>query len=155
LRERREDLPMLLERLLARARAAMDKPVAELSPECREILQTHAWPGNLRELAAVVQSACRRAAGQRLEVGDLPLYLRQPPASTPRHLPLDPLLEQVEKRLLALALRLVQGNKKKAADLLEIWRPRLLRRLTALKLDGGQADEANPPPAERRDGSPS
>jgi len=46
-----------------------------------------------------------------------------------RRLPLDTLLEQVERRLMVLALKLAQNNQTRAAELLEIWRPRLMRRM--------------------------
>ena len=60
-----------------------------------------------------------------------PFYLRTTPTPKERSLPLDSILEQVEKRLILLALRLTQNNKTKAAEMLAVWRPRLLRRLEA------------------------
>ncbi len=47
-------------------------------------------------------------------------------------MPLDRLLEEAERRLIRLALRRAKGNRSRAAELLEIWRPRLLRRMEAL-----------------------
>jgi DNA-binding NtrC family response regulator len=48
---------------------------------------------------------------------------------------MDSILEQVERRLIDLALRRSRGNKTRAAELLSVWRPRLLRRIEALGLD--------------------
>ncbi len=134
LRERLADLPHLLERLLPTAREAADKQIAALSAETIDLLRQHRWPQNVRELYQVLVSACLRAKGERIEPGDLPLYLRSAaaPQTAPRALPLDALLEQVERRLIAMALRLSQDNKAKAAELLAVWRPRLLRRMEAL-----------------------
>jgi transcriptional regulator with PAS, ATPase and Fis domain len=132
LSERGADWPFLLESLLARASAAMDKPTPEVVPEAQQILSAHKWPGNLAELYRVLLAAYAHMNGARLEVADLPYYLRQGPAPPPASLPLDALLEKVERNLLALALRLAKNKKGKAAELLAIWRPRLVRRLEAL-----------------------
>jgi DNA-binding NtrC family response regulator len=57
---------------------------------------------------------------------------RTPAAPAEPPLPLDQLLEQAERRLIVLALRKAGGNRSRAAELLSIWRPRLLRRMEAL-----------------------
>ena len=142
LRERRADLPGLAERLLARAGEAGGREVAGLTPAAWEILRAHPWPGNLRELYAVLAAARRHATGRLIDDGDLPAALRLAqqlgviPGPDPRRpLPLDPILEEVERRLIRLALRRTGGHQTKAAELLAIWRPRLARRLKALGLE--------------------
>jgi PAS domain S-box-containing protein len=137
LRERLPELPQLVGRLLERATGVREQPVTGVADDAMQLLRDHAWPGNVRELYAVLAGACQRAKGERLEAGDLPYYLRGPAAVPERILPLDKILEQVERRLLQVALAQSKGNKSKAADLLAIWRPRLLRRLEALGLDDG------------------
>jgi DNA-binding NtrC family response regulator len=134
LQERKSDLPWLLDALLTRAAAAVEKPIASLSPEAHDLIAAHTWPGNVGELYQVVLAACLRAKGSRLEAADLPWHLRKGPEGPPPALPLDALLEQVERKLLTLALRLTGNKKNRAAELLSIWRPRLLRRLEALKI---------------------
>lgn len=133
LRERRGDLGWLIERLLARVRETVGRPALVLSLEAAQVLQAHTWPGNLRELHDVLLQAAQRAS-EAVEVGDLPFYLRATPSPQPRQLPLDALLEQVEKRLIALALKHTAGNKTDAAQMLAIWRQRLIRRLEAFGL---------------------
>ncbi len=143
LRDRRGDLPLLVERMLARVAAADGRPLAGPSAAAWEVLRGHAWPGNLAELFAVLADSRSRATGERIELGDLPAPLRlahrleQEPAAPPAALPLEQLLEQVERRVIELALRRARGNRSRAAELLGIHRARLLRRLEALKLDGG------------------
>ncbi|MBL8792564.1 MAG: sigma 54-interacting transcriptional regulator [Planctomycetia bacterium] len=139
LRERQADLPLLTELLLDRARGDGARRVAGLSPECWEVVRGHTWPGNLRELAAVLAAAQAHATGDRLEPADLPAYVRravqldQLAAPEPaRPLPLKQLLEQIERRLITLALKSSRGNKSEAAKMLTIWRPLLLRRMQAL-----------------------
>jgi transcriptional regulator with AAA-type ATPase domain len=140
LRERHSDWPLLVERLLARLSADSERAVTGLAPETWDLLRAYSWPGNLRELHAVVADACGRAKGTCIEPGDLPWHLRNPAAPLERPMPLDTLLEQVERRLILLALRKAKNNKSRAAELLSIWRPRLLRRMEALGI-GGQGSE--------------
>ncbi len=151
LRERREDLARLVERLLERAGAAAGKRVTALTPAAWEVLRAYPWPGNVAELYAVLAGACTRAAGERLDAPDLPLYLRLGPRGTKeeeRPLPLKELLEGAERRLIGLALRRAGGNKSRAAELLAVWRPLLLRRMAALGID-----DPTPPQRKRRRGA--
>jgi transcriptional regulator with AAA-type ATPase domain len=132
LRERLADLPTLVERMLGRLNADGDRQVTALTAEAWDVVRTFRWPGNLRELHAVLAEARGRAKAERIEPGDLPLYLRSPAATPERPLPLDTLLEQVERSLIVLALRKARNNKTRAAEILSIWRPRLSRRMEAL-----------------------
>jgi DNA-binding NtrC family response regulator len=116
-----------------------------MTAEAKEILRRHSWPGNLWELEETLAAARRHATGPQLEIADLPaaLRLRQAAGRAPaaeRPLPLDKLLEQTERRLIELALRRAKGNRGRAAEILGIWRARLLRRTEALGLGGASAD---------------
>jgi DNA-binding NtrC family response regulator len=137
LRERREDLPRLVESLLERASAASGRRVTALTAAAWEVVRAYPWPGNLAELYAVVASAAARAAGERIDAPNLPLFLRlaPKPVAEERPLPLKELLEGAERRLIELALRRAGGNKSRAAELLAVWRPLLLRRMAALGID--------------------
>ena len=139
LRERQADLPALVERLLERIYSAKERPVPRLTPETWDFLRAYAWPGNLRELYSVLQSACQRTTTDRIEPNHLPAKLRlavrleqTPPPLPDRSLRLDQILEEAERRLIVSALRRAHGNRSRAAELLSIWRPRLLRRMQAL-----------------------
>lgn len=150
LRQCRADLPGLVKAMLERAGEAAGRRVEDLAPEVWQLLRDYPWPGNLRELAAVLRSACVRGDGPRIEAGDLPAYLRRAvrlgetrgpgPA---RSLPLDELLEEAERRLIRLALERTGGHKARAADLLEVPRPRLFRRMKALGIAGAGETEAD------------
>jgi len=143
LRERLADLPALVERMLERLQVEDQGPVKILSAEALEVLRGHLWPDNLRELHTVLAEACAQARGHQIEAAELPWYLRNLPPAPERSLPLDSLLEQVERRLILLALRKARNNKTRAAEILAIWRPRLLRRMEAL---GIERDEGRDPP---------
>jgi transcriptional regulator with PAS, ATPase and Fis domain len=127
-----DDFAGLVERLLARAGGAAERSVRGCSAEANELLRTYAWPGNLRELYDVLVGACLRARGELIEAGDLPFYLRHAPLPADKPLVLDAVLEEVERRLIVQALRLAKNNKSRAAELLSIWRARLLRRMEHL-----------------------
>ena len=110
-----------------------------LSAEAWNLMRMYTWPGNLRELHSALASARAHARGEPIDAADFPapirLAARMEPAKEAipdRSLALDHLLEETERRLIQIALRRAKGNKSRAADLLSIWRPRLLRRMQAL-----------------------
>ncbi|HYV34360.1 MAG TPA: sigma 54-interacting transcriptional regulator, partial [Gemmataceae bacterium] len=111
LRERVVNLPFFVDRLLERASSGRDTPVSGLSDESWELVRAYSWPGNLHELYAVLAAACRRAKSNRVEAADLPWFLRTPGPVPERTIPLDKILEQVERRLLQWALAAAKGNK--------------------------------------------
>jgi PAS domain S-box-containing protein len=129
LRERSAELARFVEIFLQRSREIQPHAVQSVGAEAMDVLRAHSWPDNLRELLDVLREACRHTKANRLELADLPFYLKQGVLPAERRLPLDALLEQVERRLIALALKLTQNNQTRAAELLEIWRPRLQRRM--------------------------
>jgi len=140
LRERVDEVPLLAQHLLERANGRGGRQREGFAAEAVEALVAYDWPGNLRELARVVDAAHAQAADDRIEVGDLPSGIRghlgaaylPPPAAAPA--PLDEVLTQVERRLIERALERARHNKSRAAELLGISRPRLYRRIKELGL---------------------
>jgi transcriptional regulator with PAS, ATPase and Fis domain len=142
LRERLADFPLLVERFLERINSGNSRSVTGLTSEAWDVLRAYGWPGNLRELYMVIQSACQRTSGERIDATHLPAKLRlavrleRIPEPLPEQpLRLDDILEQAERRLILSALRKANGNRSRAAELLSIWRPRLLRRMEALGIN--------------------
>jgi transcriptional regulator with PAS, ATPase and Fis domain len=140
LAERKDDLPRLVAAILAE-----ESVTTAPMPEALAVLNGWSWPGNLRELRDILRGAVRRAAGKTIEVGHLPRALRTAAtdaraaqaAGPVRPVPkLDEVLEQVERRLIELALRKTKGDQTAAADLLGVYRSRLVRRVKALGLGG-------------------
>jgi transcriptional regulator with PAS, ATPase and Fis domain len=160
LRQRLDDLPVLVERMLARLEPGPGR-VRGLSPAAWEIVRGHGWPGNLAELFNVLADSLIRASGERIEANDLPAALRLTrrleQEGSAAHVPslpasLPEMLEEVERRLIELAMRRARGNRTRAAELLGIHRFRLLRRLQALGLaDSDDAAPPTPPVAEQGD----
>lgn len=145
LRERTGDLSRLVPAFLERGREEGDRPITDLTPPAWAVLRAYSWPGNLDELGAVLLAARARAKSDYLEEADLPAYLRLGSGAASvaeKALPLDQLLEQAERRLIQLAMKRARGNKSKAAEMLGIWRQRLIRRMEVLGLaEAGETKE--------------
>ncbi len=117
LRERRRDLPAVIDHLLADLAERFDRPGLTLAPEARDWMLEHPWPGNLRQLRNVLERGLILSGS-----GDGPIDPPVPEGSTegrPR-----PLLE-VEKELIRNALAYTRGHQGRAADLLGISRKAL------------------------------
>jgi DNA-binding NtrC family response regulator len=127
LRERRDDIPLLIERFLKAATGKAIKHV-ELTPAAVEALAAYHWPGNVRELENMIERLVVFSRGNRIDVGDLP------PTVTPRAPVLEkrlfddlPTLEEVERRYLLHVLEQVGHNRTRAAEVMGIDRRTLYR----------------------------
>jgi len=78
LRERKEDIPLLVAEFIREASARHDRFFVGISDEAMRILQDHAWPGNVRELRNLVESMVVLAPGRRIEAQDIPGEVRYP-----------------------------------------------------------------------------
>ena len=136
LRERPEDIPLLVSYLLDRVNAECRSRVAELAPEVSDVLKRHTWPGNVRELANVLRHAAIMADGAIAKYSDLPPYLvRDAPAgSEPGDMTLEAALAETEKRLIEATLRRFQGHRRAAAVCLGISRRTLYNKMVAYGL---------------------
>jgi two-component system response regulator HydG len=140
LRERTEDIPVLVAQVLAQMRR--DTGVAySLSDESLGLLMTYEWPGNLRELESLLERACALSSGPVLHLEDLPTQLQnfarddkaKRDAEDQERLQdnATPLLtlEELEKQAILSALRHLKGDKMQAAKLLGIGKTTLYRKL--------------------------
>jgi PAS domain S-box-containing protein len=141
LRERLDDLPLLAQHLLERANLRGERSVRGFTNPAIEVLLGYDWPGNLRELARVIDAAHARAQQPLIDVADIPAAIRghlgaayNPPPPVPPVMPLDQTLERVERRLIEVALQRARHNKSRAAEILAISRPRLYRRIHELRI---------------------
>lgn len=158
LRERIEDIPLLLDYFLARMNHELDRHVRTVSPDAMELLKQHNWPGNVRELQSAVKYALVHTAGDTLRPELLPPSLLSK-GSSPKELlaaeqAVDDALVQlvretlaersgnvfyhlqdvVERVVLREVLQHVKGNQVEAAELLGISRTTLRSKLRTLKL---------------------
>ena len=128
LRERREDVPILLEHYLGLYSRKYDKPQRELPPNVLDLLFRHDWPGNVRALRHAAERAVILAEGDRYRVEDFPLPQRSEAASLA--VVGDSLnLDQLEKQMIERALRMHHFNVSLAASELGLSRGALYRRM--------------------------
>jgi DNA-binding NtrC family response regulator len=135
LRERKEDIPPLLEHCIANFNRELGKNIQGISDEGLKLLTGYDWPGNVRELENVIERAMVLGKSEVLDIDNLPSQIMRPrPGVDPAQdlydsleLPSDGLLltdtvEEIEKRLIKQALEKTNGNKTKAAGLLGVTR---------------------------------
>lgn len=117
LRERLDDLPLLLQYFLRRFADKHGKAVELVRPEVLERLSAWHWPGNVRELRNVVERAVVLASGRWMELSHLPAYLSATAivASQPLTVPSDATLAEAERLLIEAALEKAGQNKAEAA----------------------------------------
>ena len=132
LRERREDIPLLVSAFLARYNAEFGKNIEGVTQAALDVLLNHSYPGNIRELQNIMEHAVLLAAGRMLDVKDLPRDLWTPPGERPfldSMLTLPNPLKNIEDALIQKAMERTNGNMSEAARLLGIGRSTLWRRL--------------------------
>ena len=142
LNKRKEDIKLISMGLLKKLERKFFRTGIEISKEVEQRLMEHSWPGNIRELENVLERAINVLDGQTIEVFHLPLYLRELELQSSNQIdspvtntkpveklsssisPLKETLAQVEKEAIINALTVTNGNKQKAARLLEIGKTR-------------------------------
>jgi DNA-binding NtrC family response regulator len=139
LRQRKEDIPDLVNLFVARFAGDSGKQVKSISPEAMQILVNYHWPGNVRELQNIIERACALAKGTVIEPEDIHLDVRPAKAANGASgfLPEGMTLEHWEDEMIREALRRANGNKSQAARLLGLSRNALRYRLSKI----GIADE--------------
>ena len=134
LRERMEDLPLLVERLLARVEREVGKRVRLIAPESVDVLERHRWPGNIRELHNVLQRAVVLARGDVI-TPDLVALAGLDVGSDARAGDPKRSLADVEREHIARVLQQTGWQKKRASEILGISRPTLDRKIKAYQLE--------------------
>src|SRR5213592_3540364 len=155
LRERKEDIPILVRGFLRHFCKANEKPLLDLSPDAMDALLTYNWPGNVRELRTAIEHGVVMATGPKITLRDLPIAVRQA-AGTVSHRSISspgafgveekssPLnLREVERKLIAQALAATNGNVTAAAKKLGISRRTLHRKINEMNLPKTKGDRAS------------
>lgn len=128
LRERPEDIPLLVREFIDELSRNNRKEIASITPEALRALQGYRWPGNVRELKNCLESMIVLAKGPVLDLEDLPPQIRPVPAGPPA-VRGEVNLRKLEKAAVAAALARADGNKKRASELLGVSRRTLYRKL--------------------------
>jgi len=151
LRERKEDIPLLIKSFLQEAVKKLETGEKKLAKETKAFLEQYDWPGNVRELENVIKRACVLSTGTIIEKKDLHIeeansysikdfleeklkrYLKDMAKITNLNL-YDTVLSEVEKALIAIVLKETNGNQLKTARLLGINRNTLRTKIKGYKI---------------------
>ena len=127
LRARKEDIPELVAHFLSKKCGEMNLPPKRLTDEAVAALENYLWPGNVRELENVIERTIVLADGEEVGVHDLPLSFeddhsrRAPPADlSPGQIPLNQMLDDLERDLIGRAMEQADRVKTRAAEILGI-----------------------------------
>ncbi|VTU00688.1 response regulator with -like aaa-type and dna-binding domains : Response regulator with CheY-like receiver, AAA-type ATPase, and DNA-binding domains OS=Singulisphaera acidiphila (strain ATCC BAA-1392 / DSM 18658 / VKM B-2454 / MOB10) GN=Sinac_0782 PE=4 SV=1: Response_reg: Sigma54_activat: HTH_8 [Gemmataceae bacterium] len=167
LRDRKDDIPLLVDHFIKVANRKLDKHVATIAPDALRVLSGHSWPGNVRELQNVVRYAVIQAVGEVLTVECLPASVRGGSAPVPGGLAADGLdvrklardllafgspdiyrqvIAEVDRVVLGEVLKHVANNQVHASELLGISRTTLRAKLAAEKQPPAPARPPESPP---------
>jgi two-component system response regulator PilR (NtrC family) len=147
LRQRREDIPLLVDYFLQKYSRQMDLPARQISIEAMKLLESYDWPGNVRELENVVERALALSHADTISTRDLPAQLLNHRRSSfdlidlpEEGLDLEAHLENIRAQLMAQALDRAGGVQTQAAELLKMsFRSfRYYAKKAGLKADGGE-----------------
>lgn len=128
LREKKEDIPLLIIHFLQKSSEENHKPISHISPEALDILTQYSWPGNVRELRHTIERAVVLSTQPIILPEDLPKKMLEEVKGKEIQFPEELLpLREVERRYVLKVLRETKGNKKKASEILGIDRTTLYR----------------------------
>jgi len=134
LRDRREDIPLLIDHFLARNNVRLGTRIRGLDTEARRLLYEYAWPGNVRELENTIERAMVLAESEQIGATDLSERIRE--ARDPVRLQLasgelsvKKTMRIIEEILIRRALQKTKGNRTRAAEVLEISHRALLYKI--------------------------
>jgi transcriptional regulator with PAS, ATPase and Fis domain len=140
LRDRKSDLPLLIEHFVNEYNTRHNRAIAALEPRAMELLCAYTWPGNVRELRNVIERATIVASGHFITTDDLPQLVDITRAAAPasglvRGLAPGLTVAEAEQQLIDVTLQHTHGNKTRAAELLGISLKTLHNKLNRAKED--------------------
>jgi two-component system response regulator AtoC len=159
LRERKDDIPLLVRSFLRHFSQANEKQIVDLTAEAMNAILTYDWPGNVRELRTAIEHGVVMATGPKIALRDLPMAVRQAAsAPLPRGIspakafgekasPLD--LHETERKLILQALATTKGNVTAAAKKLGISRRTVHRKIN--EMNAANSDKAASPDKNEAD----
>ncbi len=143
LRDRKEDIPLLMSSFLKEFNEENNKHITGVDGRAKAAIFKYDWPGNIRELRNCMESAVVMCSGNEISLNDLPPAISQGTSSDSISIPLGIPLAEAEKAVIQANLAANRNNKSKTADILQIGRKTLQRKLVEWNLEeeGDLADE--------------
>lgn len=135
LRERKEDIPLLIAAFLSEFNRENGKRIDGIDPKARLALYNFPWPGNVRQLRNSIESAVVLCKGSTITLDDLPPHIKGESSEEFLRVPVGTNLADVEKEVIRTTLSRQGGNKSRTAELLGIGRKTLHRKLQEYGLE--------------------
>ncbi|MFA6706455.1 MAG: sigma-54 dependent transcriptional regulator [Sphaerochaetaceae bacterium] len=135
LRERKEDIPLLMAHFLELYNERNNRKIEGFSQRSRAAMLSYDWPGNIRELGNCVESAVVLATNKIIDIEDLPAQIRNAAGEERIVLTVGSTVAQAEKELILATLASCGGNKSKAAETLGLARKTLHRKLQEYEIE--------------------
>jgi len=136
LRERREDIPLLIHYFMQQAGERYNKELKAIQPEAQQLLMSYYWPGNVRQLKNVIENMVVLSPDGDLTIDQLPSEIRpargEPTGGMNNLVGIS--IEQAEKELIRNTLKMVNGNREQAAKILGIGERTLYRKIKEYEL---------------------
>ena len=129
LRERKDDIPLLLHAFLREFNIENQKNITGFDNRAKSAILKYSWPGNIRELKNCVESAVVMCTGDEIKIEDLPASVREKGEEKAITIPIGMTLEEAELVIIQENLAACNGNKTKCAEVLGIGRKTLHRKL--------------------------
>jgi len=140
LRERKEDIPLLISNFISDFSKENTKIIKDISSKAKTALYNYDWPGNVRELKNVLESTVILCKNQIIDIDDLPPYLKKEESENILKIEIPASMKDIEKQAIISTLRLTKGNKSKASELLELNRKTLHTKLTEYEIKFDEHD---------------
>jgi len=146
LRDRYDDIPLLVKKFIDRFSKRLDKPINGISDQALGQLMKHNWPGNVRELEHIIERACVLCSGATITLANLPLELQNQESAEIAEIDVLSSLHTKadwsdnEGERILNTLRLTYGNKAQAARILGIDRSTLYRKIRQFDIDLSQLE---------------
>ena len=135
LRERMDDIPLLMHAFLREFNIENKKNIKGFDKASKSAMIKYSWPGNIRELKNAVESAVVMCTGDEIKMEDLPRALRAQSEEKVISIPIGITMDEAEKIIIQENLAANNGNKSRTADILGIGRKTLHRKLEELNID--------------------
>ena len=135
LRERMDDIPLLMHSFLREFNIENKKNIKGFDKASKSAMIKYAWPGNIRELKNAVESAVVMCTGDEIKLEDLPRALRAQGEEKVISIPIGITMDEAEKIIIQENLAANKGNKSRTADILGIGRKTLHRKLEELNIE--------------------
>lgn len=129
LRERKDDIPLMIQAFVKEFAEENGKQIADIDNRARSALYNYSWPGNIRQLRNCMESAVVMCQGNKITLDDLPPTLSQITVDESIHVPAGISLDEAEKIVILQNLARYNNNKSKTAEVLQIGRKTLHRKL--------------------------